>query len=196
MKKYKNTKCIGKLFGRGRKPKTTSTTDRLIQRKLKLDRRKSARTVTSEIEKDLGILNSESTVKHWAHEVELFGRVARKKPYVNRINRLKRLKYAKEMLRKPLDFWDTIVWSDESKFNLFGSDGRTMVQRSRDEEFDPKCTVPTVKHRGGSVMVWGSWGIGHTGSYNGSLLLQANTGRESVTISTTIRTSDELHIYA
>ena len=44
--KYKNTKCIGNLFGRGRKRKTTATTDRLIQRKLKVDRRKSAGTVT------------------------------------------------------------------------------------------------------------------------------------------------------
>ena len=148
IKKYKNTKCIGNLFGRGRKRKTTATTDRLIQRK-------SARTVTSELEKDLGILISESTVQRRAHEVGLFGRVARKKPYVNKNNRLKRLKYAKEMLRKPLGFWDTIVWSDESKFNLFGSDGRIMVWRSRDEEFDPKCTVPTVKHGGGSVMIWG-----------------------------------------
>jgi hypothetical protein len=30
-----------------------------------------------------------------------------------------------------------------------------MAWRSRDEEFDPKCTVPTMKHVDGSVMVWG-----------------------------------------
>ena len=30
-----------------------------------------------------------------------------------------------------------------------------MVWRSRHEEFDPKRTVPTVHHGGGSVMVWG-----------------------------------------
>ena len=42
------------------------------------------------------------------------------------------------------------------KFQLFfGSDGRIMLCKSRDEEFDPKCIVPIVKHRGGSVMVWG-----------------------------------------
>ena len=40
IKKYKSTKCIGNLFGRGRKRKrkTAATTYRLIQRKLKCDR--------------------------------------------------------------------------------------------------------------------------------------------------------------
>ncbi|CAF3787789.1 unnamed protein product [Rotaria magnacalcarata] len=155
IKKYKSTKCIGNLFGRGRKRKTTATMDRLIQRKLKCNRRKSSRSVTAELQNHLGILISESTVQRRAHEIGLFGRVARKKPYVNKINRIKRLKYAKEMLTKPLGFWDNIVWSDESKFNLFGSDGKIMVWRTRNEEFGPKCTIPTVTYGGGSVMVWG-----------------------------------------
>ena len=116
--------------------------------------RKSSLTVISELEKDLRILISESTVKHRAYEEGLLGRVARKKLYVNRTNRLKRFKYAKKILPKPLDVWNTIVWSDESKSNLFGSDGRTIVRRNRDEEFEPKCTVPTVKYGGSSVMVW------------------------------------------
>ena len=98
---------------------------------------------------------SQSTVQRRAHEIGLFSRIARKKPYVNKINRVKRLRYAKEMLEKPLGFWETVVWSDESKFNLFGSDGKVMVWRTSKEEFDPKCTIPTVKHGGGSVMVWG-----------------------------------------
>ena len=153
--KYKSTKCIGNLFGRGRKRKTTATTDRLIQRKLKLDRRKSATTVKVEIENELGISLHVDTIRKRAHEVGLFGRVARKKPYVNKINRGKRLKFAKEMLEKPVDFWKNVVWSDESKFNLFGSDGKIMVWRTPREEFNPKCTIPTVKHGGGSVMVWG-----------------------------------------
>ena len=48
-------KGIGQLFGRARKMKTRATTDRLIQRKLKLDRRKLASTVKAEIENELGI---------------------------------------------------------------------------------------------------------------------------------------------
>ena len=51
-----------------------------------------------------------------------------------------------------MTFGEVVLWSDESKFNLFGSDGKVMVWRSPKEEFDPRCTVPTVKHHGGGVM--------------------------------------------
>ena len=125
--KYQSTKCIGNLFGRGRKRKTRTTTDRLIQRKLKLVRRKSAFMVKIKIENELGISLHVDTIRKRAHEVGLFGRGARKKPYVNKINRGKRLKFAKEMLEKSVDFWKNVVWSNESKFNLFGSDGKVMV---------------------------------------------------------------------
>ena len=59
------------------------------------------------------------------------------------------------MLEKPVDFWKNVVWSNESKFNLFGSDDKVMVWRTAREEFDPKCTIPTIKQGGGSVMIWG-----------------------------------------
>ncbi|GFW99086.1 transposable element Tcb1 transposase [Trichonephila clavipes] len=42
---------------------------------------------------------------------------------------------------------------DESKFNIFGSDGRRMVWRKPNTSHHPKHTIPTVKHGGGSVMV-------------------------------------------
>ena len=46
------------------------------------------------------------------------------------------------------------MWSDESKFNLFGSDGQVLVRRRAGEEMNPACVVPTVKHGGGNIMVW------------------------------------------
>ncbi|OXA46301.1 Transposable element Tc1 transposase [Folsomia candida] len=48
-----------------------------------------------------------------------------------------------------------ILWTDESKFNVFGSDGRRRVWRYPKEALNPKNLNPTVKHGGGSVMVWG-----------------------------------------
>ena len=104
IEKYKSTKCIGNLFGRGRRRKTTATTDRLIQRKVKLDRRKSASAVKIEIENGLGISLHVDTIRNRAHETRLFGRVARQKPCLNKINRGKRLKFAKKMFEKLSSF--------------------------------------------------------------------------------------------
>ena len=78
--KYKLTKCIDNIFRRARKRKIRATTDRLIQRKLKSDRRKSASTVKIEIENELGNSLHVDTIRKWIHEVRLFGRVVRKKP--------------------------------------------------------------------------------------------------------------------
>ena len=48
-----------------------------------------------------------------------------------------------------------VIWSDESQFTLFQSDDRTRVWRLTKEKYDVNCVVPTVKHGGGGVMVWG-----------------------------------------
>ena len=69
--KYKSTKCIGNLFGRGRKKKTRATTDQFIQRKLKLVRRKSASTAKVENENEPGISLRIDTIRKLAHEAGL-----------------------------------------------------------------------------------------------------------------------------
>ena len=124
IQKYKATKCIGNLFGRGRKRKTSAATDRMIVRKIKSNRRIPAHVVKAEIEIELGMTLNANTIRNRAHEARLFGRVARKKSLANKVNRGKRLKFARDMLKKPIGFWETVMWSDESKFNLFGSDGK------------------------------------------------------------------------
>ena len=127
IQKYKATKCIGNLFGRGRKRKTSAATDRMIVRKIKSNRRISAHVVKAEIEVELGMTLNANTIRNRAYEVGLFGRIVRKKPLVNKMNRGERLKFARDMLKKPIGFWETVIWSDESKFSLFGSDGKVMV---------------------------------------------------------------------
>ena len=87
--KYKSTKSIGNLKGRGRRRKTSTHTNHILQRKVKTDRRKSTASVKAELENELKVIISESTVRRRLHEVGLYGRVARKKPYVNKINRCK-----------------------------------------------------------------------------------------------------------
>ncbi len=51
-----------------------------------------------------------------------------------------------------MDYWNLVLWSDETKINLFGSDGVKCVWRQTGEEYKDKCVL--VKHGGGSVMIW------------------------------------------
>ena len=59
------------------------------------------------------------------------------------------------MSTKHIDYWNHVLWSDEMKINLFGSDGFKHVWRRRGEEYKDECVMPTVKYGGGNVMVWG-----------------------------------------
>lgn len=57
----------------------------------------------------------------------------------------------------------TIIFSDESKFNLKYSDGKSSVWRPPSTGLQMKHITPTVKFGGGSVMVWGCfsyYGVG------------------------------------
>uniref|UniRef100_A0A8R1I1V1 HTH_Tnp_Tc3_2 domain-containing protein n=1 Tax=Caenorhabditis japonica TaxID=281687 RepID=A0A8R1I1V1_CAEJA len=51
--------------------------------------------------------------------------------------------------------WANHIWSDESKFNLFGTDGIQWIRRPIGSRYAPQYQYPTVKHGGGSAMVWG-----------------------------------------
>ena len=80
----------------------------------------------------------------------------RKKPLISEKNRTLRLQFAREHLDKDMDFWKRVLFTDESKFNIFGSDGRAKVWRKDKTALHPKNLLCTVKHGGGSVMVWGA----------------------------------------
>jgi transposase len=89
-------------------------------------------------------------------------RAACKKPLLRAKNVDARLAWCVE--RQSWDEeWEEVVFSDESRFSLFHSDGRRRVWRRVGERYHTDCLVPTVKHGGGSIMVWGCiswWGVG------------------------------------
>ena len=71
--------------------------------------------------------------------------------------------FAEDKQTKDTDYWNHVLWSDETKINLFGSDGVKRVWQQPGEEFKEKFVLPTVKHDGGSVMVWGCMSAGSSG---------------------------------
>ena len=77
-RRYKETKCIGDVFGRVRKRKTSAATDRLIICKIKSNRRLSVHKVKTEFESELRISLNVNTNPSRVHEALIFGRVALK----------------------------------------------------------------------------------------------------------------------
>lgn len=48
-----------------------------------------------------------------------------------------------------------MLWTDESKYEVFGSKRRQFIHRRAGECFKLEYLVPTVKYGGGSVIMWG-----------------------------------------
>lgn len=139
----------------GRPRETTVKQDRILLRLSNEDPRKSAVSLRTELKEKYKVLCSVSTVKRRLRASGLFGRRPAKKPLVSVKNRIARVQFAKRHLKWTSKDWAKILWSDESKFNLFGSDGIKYVRRPIGQRYNPKFQLPTVKHGGGNVMVWG-----------------------------------------
>ena len=52
-------------------------------------------------------------------------------------------------------YWNKLIFSDESKFNLILSDGINPVWREPGSKLNSKYISHTIKHDGGNVMIWG-----------------------------------------
>jgi hypothetical protein len=57
-----------------------------------------------------------------------------------------------------------VLCSDETKVELFGHNDRRYVWRKKGEACKLKNTILTVKHEGGSIMLWWCFAAGGTGA--------------------------------
>lgn len=149
--KPKNTRAK-----RGRPRKTTESCDRRLIRKVKADPFISSAKLQSIVDAQV----SPRTIRRRLQGVRLNSRTPRRVPLLSKKNIGKRLHFARTALEvvDPVERdrqWFDVLWSDETKVNLFGSDAPTRVRRLPNTEFDPRHTVKTIKHGGGNIMVWG-----------------------------------------
>jgi len=102
-------------------------------------------------------LETVSTKTAWweLHKSNIHGRAAIAKPLIteNSANRCKR--WCDDHKTRPSDDWKYIIWSDVSSFT-FPTLGHIYVWTSAKEAYNLACLVPTVKHGGRSVMIWGA----------------------------------------
>jgi DDE superfamily endonuclease/Transposase len=115
---------------------------------------------------------SVNTIHRTLQQNSLLARVKKKKPLLTKQHHQSHLAFAKKYKDWMIEDWRHVVWSDESKFQLFGSDGRQWYWKKPNEPLSTRHIRPTVKHGSGNIMVWGcftSGGIGYLCRIDGSL---------------------------
>ena len=147
----------------GRPKKLSPRAQRHIQRLISKNRRARASSIAAEVAEVGCQPVSAQTIRRTLHQIGLYGRRPRQKPLLKPMHKKARKQFAEDNESKNISYWNHVLWSDETKINLFGSDGVRRVWRHPGEEYQDKCVVPTVKHGGGSIMVWGCMSAAGTG---------------------------------
>jgi len=98
---------------------------------------------------------SKSTVRRELHSQKLFKRVSIKKPYVNALNRERRVMWVREREQWNMDRWRQIIWSDEMAVATGTMQQRQLVWRRPGEKMLPTCMATTMKSGSLTFQFWG-----------------------------------------
>lgn len=143
-------------YGGGRRKKTSNTTDTLLKRELY----KNPRLTASELKAMHPDLLGDVSVRTIQHRLQidlgLPSRIAAKKPLLTEHMKKQRLAFARMYAHWTAEQWRTVMFSDESKFQVFRVGTSTVRRPSSSNRYEQRYTVPTVKHPQ-SVMVWGAF---------------------------------------
>uniref|UniRef100_A0A0E9WIF3 Transposase Tc1-like domain-containing protein n=1 Tax=Anguilla anguilla TaxID=7936 RepID=A0A0E9WIF3_ANGAN len=132
---------------------TTPSEDQYIKLSSLRDRKATSSQIQNLLNKERKTPISKSTVKRRLSCSGLRGRVAVSKPLLRRGNRAKCLGWAKKYQHFTVDDWKKVLFTDESKFEIYGSNRRVYVRRRTGERMIPQCIKLTVKHGGGNIQV-------------------------------------------
>lgn len=164
LKRYKINKTVKNKTKLAHNKILTSADERYLVRKSKANPFLSAPKLAAIAESELGKTVCPQTIRNMLHRAKLNGRRVRVKPLISNRNKKVRLEFAKTHRSKDFSFWKQVMFTDESKFNIFGSDGKPYVWRKSNEELLSRNMKPNVKHGGGCVMVWGSFSASGPGT--------------------------------
>jgi len=107
------------------------------------------------LKQDVGVDVSYRTVARDLNAVGLHAAEKSKKPKLSTKNIRSRLQFATKYKDWTAHDWKRVIWSDETKINRFGSDGRAWYWKREGERVQPHHVQQVVKHGGGSLMIWG-----------------------------------------
>ena len=113
--------------------------------------------------REMGESSTKSTITAALHQSGLYGRVARRKPLLSARHMKACIEFAKKHMKDSQTMRNKILWSDETKIELFGVNSKWYVWRKPGTAHHLPNTIPTVKNGGGSIMLWGCFLAAETG---------------------------------
>jgi transposase len=129
----------------------------------KNNRKISAPKLNKIFSEKTNITVSTQTIRNSLNKLGIFASRSIQKPLLSKKNILSRFDICTRWSYRPETFWETVIFSDECKFNLFTSDGIQYVWREPGKRLDSRYLSSTIKHGGGNIMTWGcisSKGVG------------------------------------
>ena len=103
---------------------------------------------------EMGETSRRTTITATPFQSELYGRVAKRKPLLSERHE-SLLAFAKKHLKDSQTVRNKILWSDETKIELFGLNSMRHIWRKPGTAHHLPNTIPTEKYDGGSMQaVW------------------------------------------
>lgn len=127
----------------------------MLIRYVATDQHFTATSATKLLEHDIGKKVSKWTVRRALEKENFYAIEKKRKPALSKKNIKARLSFVKKYKNWTSDDWMKVIWSDETKINRYTSDGRSCAWLRKGEPLQTKHVKQTIKHGGGSLMLWG-----------------------------------------
>ena len=153
--RYLETGSAAYTHGGGRQRATTNAQDRFIALTARRNRTFTASRINSMFRQATGRVISSQTIRRRLHASNLRARRRATHPRLTAEQRACRYRWAREHSLWNFQNWRHCLFTDESRFRLYTSDGRILVWRERGQRYSESVMSPTTLFGGGSVCVWG-----------------------------------------
>ncbi|CAG9136864.1 unnamed protein product [Plutella xylostella] len=153
-RRFQETGAFNRRPRTGRHRCTSERDDRFIVSTSLRNRHLTGVDVQQELRRVRQVAVSEWTVRRRLKEANLTPKRPASGPKLTAGHRQARLQFAREHLDWSIAQWRSVLFTDECRVCLHGSDRRGRVYRRPGERFAQCCFAETVAYGGGSCMMW------------------------------------------
>lgn len=154
IKRFREYGEISTKKRQGSKPKLDARDLRMLRRHCIANRHQSIQNITMWAQDHFKTTLSATTIRRYIIKCNLNLYYAKRKPFINKIQKRRRLLWSRAHLKWRVSKWNSVLWSDESTFQVvMGQQGRRVL-RTKEEKDHPDCYQRKAQ-KPASVMVWG-----------------------------------------